>query len=87
MTSTRAYCAVFSAIVLACGMSTQAAERQQLHGHVPAAVAQMGLRPVGRLPSTEQLNLAIGLPLRNQELLGQMLQQIYDPATHGIISI
>ncbi len=42
---------------------------------------------VGRLPSTEQLNLAIGLPLRNQELLGQMLQQIYDPATHGIISI
>src|SRR5208283_50867 len=57
----------------------QAAERQMLHGHVPAAVAQ--LSPVGSLPSTHRLNLAIGLPLRNQEALTKLLQQIYDPAS------
>ena len=57
----------------------QAAERQVLHGHVPAVVAQ--LLPVGSLPGTNRLNLAIGLPLRNQEALTSLLRQIYDPAS------
>ena len=57
-----------------------AAERQRLNGgHVPAAVAR--LAPVGRLPGSQRLNLAIGLPLRNQEELDRLLQQLYDPAS------
>jgi len=44
-----------------------AAERQVLHGHVPAAVARFNLQPTGQLPATNRLALAIGLPLRNPE--------------------
>ena len=57
----------------------QAAERQVLHGHVPAAVAR--LQPLGNFAGTNRLNLAIGLPLRNQAALSNLLHQIYDPAS------
>ena len=56
-------------------------ERQVLRGHVPKAVARLGLRPTGRLPATNRLNLAIGLPLRNTNALNQLLQDMYDPAS------
>ena len=36
---------------------------------------------IGRLPSTSSLNLAIGLPLRDQAALNRLLQEIYDPAS------
>jgi subtilase family serine protease len=36
---------------------------------------------MGRFPGTNRLNLAIGLPLRNEEALDNLLQQIYDPAS------
>src|SRR5258708_891412 len=57
-----------------------AAERQLLPGHVPAAVRALNLQPNGQLPPTNQLQLAIGLPLRNQQELTSLLAQIYDPA-------
>jgi hypothetical protein len=50
-----------------------------LPGHVPAIVAH--LSPIGRLPATNRLNLAIGLPLRNQAALQLLLHQLYDPAS------
>ena len=50
-----------------------------LHGHVPAATAR--LTPNGRLPATHQLHLAIGLPLRNQSELDDLLRQLYDPTS------
>ena len=53
--------------------------RQFLHGHVPAAVAK--LTPTGRLPATNHLFLAIGLSLRNQAVLDELLRQLYDPAS------
>ena len=56
-------------------------ERQVLPGHVPKTVARLGLRPVGRLPATNRLNLAIGLPLRNTNALSKLLQDMYDPAS------
>ena len=56
------------------------AERQLLKGHVPAAVAG-GLAPAGRLPASQPLRLAIGLPLRNQPALTNLLRQLYDPAS------
>lgn len=51
----------------------------KLHGHVPAVVAQ--LRSTGSLPAETDLSLAIGLPLRNKEGMGGLLQQIYDPSS------
>jgi uncharacterized repeat protein (TIGR01451 family) len=53
--------------------------RQFLHGHVPAAVAH--LTPLGLLPATNELHLAISLPLRNEDELNKLLQEIYDPAS------
>ena len=58
---------------------TRAVGAQIIQGQVPAAVAR--LLPFGRLPATERLNLAIGLPLRSREELDALLQQIYDPAS------
>jgi uncharacterized repeat protein (TIGR01451 family) len=55
-----------------------AAQRQFLKGHVPAAVNNT--LPVGDLPASTRLNLAIGLPLRNRETLTNLLQELYDPA-------
>jgi autotransporter-associated beta strand protein len=57
------------------------AAQQVLHGHVPEVVGRLHLRPVGRLPGTNQLNLTIGLPLRNREALTNLLEQLYDPAS------
>ena len=56
-----------------------AAGPQQLHGHVPAAVRS--LPSLGRLDGAKQLELVIGLPLRNQDALTNLLRDIYDPAS------
>jgi hypothetical protein len=53
-------------------------ERVTLAGHVPAVVAA-GLTPKGRLPATQPLYLAIGLPLREPAALEELLRQLYDP--------
>jgi subtilase family serine protease len=58
---------------------TAAQERRLLTGHVPAQAAKAAV--VGRLPSTNSLNLAIGLPLREQAAVTRLLQDIYDPAS------
>jgi subtilase family serine protease len=58
--------------------SMKAAVRQTLHGHVPAAIGR--LTPLGRSPRTNQLSLVLGLPLRNQQALDELLGQLYDPA-------
>jgi uncharacterized repeat protein (TIGR01451 family) len=50
-----------------------------LRGHVPAAVSR--LQSSGRLDGATNLNLAIGLPLRNQAALSNLLQQLYDPSS------
>ena len=55
--------------------------QQILPGHVPEAVSRLRLQPTDRLPGTNQLALAIGLPLRNQETLTNLLQRLYDPAS------
>lgn len=55
------------------------ADRVFLPGVVPAVVAR--LTPLGPLPATNRLNLAIGLPLRNEAALTNLLQQMYDPGS------
>jgi subtilase family serine protease len=59
----------------------QAAERQVLQGHIPLAVASLHLQPVNALATSQRLKLAISLPLRNNEALTNLLEQIYDPAS------
>ena len=56
-----------------------AADRQVVQGNVPAVVSQ--LQPLGRLPAASSLNLTIGLPLRNEQALDDLLREIYDPAS------
>ena len=63
------------------GTSARAADRQVLPGHVPQAVAKLNLQATGRLPATNRLRLAIGLPLRNTNDLERLLQDMYDPAS------
>jgi|GEM_PF-372783 len=58
-----------------------AAEMQQIHGHVPVTITKLNLQPLGRLPATTNLNLAIGLPVRNPAEFQDLLQQIYDPTS------
>ena len=55
--------------------------KQMLPGHVPLAIASFHLQATRLLPATNRLNLAIGLPLRNQEALQKLLAEIYDPAS------
>ena len=57
----------------------EANAQQVLTGHVPHAVAES--RAGSRLAGTLRLNLAIGLPLRNQDELDELLTQLSDPAS------
>ncbi len=50
-----------------------------LRGHVPAVVAELPVK--GTLEPTNRLNLAIGLPLRDEHGLSNFLAQVYDPAS------
>lgn len=52
-----------------------------LTNNVPAAISRFHLKPIHPLPPTNHLNLAIGLPLRNQDELNRLLKEIYDPAS------
>jgi subtilase family serine protease len=54
---------------------------QVLSNTVPPVVAT--LQPIGPLDGAQVLNLAIALPLRNQQGLEDFLQQLYDPASPG----
>jgi hypothetical protein len=71
---------VLSLLAFGLPLAGSAAPRQKLSGHhVPAAVAR--LAPTGSLPGSQRLSLAIGLPLRNEQELDALLQQLYDPAS------
>jgi hypothetical protein len=61
----------------------QISNLQTLHGLVPAAIAKFGLKPVGHLDGTKRLSLVIGMPLRNQESLDNLLQQLYDTSSQN----
>ena len=55
------------------------AEVKTLPGHVPGVVSK--LLASGRLPATNRLELAIGLPLRNHRALNAWLREVYDSAS------
>lgn len=60
-------------------LTLHAAQMRALHGHVPAVIAN--LAPIGRLPGSQRLDLAVGLPLRNREELANLLDRLYDPGS------
>jgi subtilase family serine protease len=63
---------------------------QVLHNHVRPAVASGQAAPVGALPSTQRMNLAIQLPIRNQAELTSFLDRLYDPSSpdfHQFLSV
>ena len=60
-------------------ISGQAQQKTQLlHNHVRPVVANGQAAPVGLLPATKRMNLAIMLPLRNQPELTSFLDRLYD---------
>src|ERR1700686_1942830 len=46
--------------------------------HVPKITSS--LKRVGRLAPSSELHLSLGLPLRNNEVLDELLRDLYDPA-------
>ncbi len=52
---------------------------QVLHGHVPKITKK--LKPNGRLNANAQMEVSIGLPLRNREQLTNLLEDISNPAS------
>jgi hypothetical protein len=71
---------LWAAIILLCGICPVfGADLKVLHGHVPKVISS--LTPKGRLAATNQLWLAIGLPLRDAAGLDSFLAQVYDPAS------
>ena len=61
--------------------ATAPAAQRTLSGSVPPVLARFALVPVQSLPSTNVLNLAISLPVRNQAGLDLLVRQISDPAS------
>ena len=71
--------AVCTVLLLLAGARITAVASQIVPGHVPRATA--GLQPVRQLDGTNQLKLAISLPLRDKVGLTNLLQEIYDPTS------
>jgi PKD repeat protein len=75
-------CRLISALLLIAFQAHSAASQTQaLPGHVPTVVSALHLQPLGRLPASQQLSLAIGLPLHHRDALTNLLRQIYDPTS------
>jgi hypothetical protein len=71
---------VAAALALLCGVCPVFGTGWKvLRGHVPAVVAR--LKPVGQLAATNELSLAIGLPLRDEAGLDRYLREVYNPAS------
>jgi subtilase family serine protease len=68
-----------SLLAVATPLVQSTSQEKTLSGHVPEVVSQ--LSPIGRVPATSQLHLAIGLPLRDSAGLDEFLAQLYDPAS------
>lgn len=66
-------------LALVCPGRLTAAQPQPLPRHVPALIAHLPVR--GALAATNWLQLAIGLPLRNQDQLTNLLTQLYQPGS------
>ena len=62
-------------------MTLSAADKRLTSFSVPAAVAHGNVVSLGRVPATNQLRLALDLPLRNAAELTNLLAAIYSPGS------
>jgi len=68
---------LLATVVLGVACPVFGAGTKTLHGHVPDAARR--LTPMGRLTATNELRLAIGVPLRDLAGLEKFLAEVYDP--------
>jgi hypothetical protein len=62
-------------------MTLYAADKRLTSFNIPAAAAHGNVAAPGHLPATNQLRLALDLPLRNAAELTNLLEAIYNPAS------
>ena len=78
------------AAILSVVSQAQSERRPMLTSHVPHEVAS-GVAPiVGHLPAQQRISLALSLPLRNQDQLERLLEDIYNPHSpsyHHFLSV
>jgi hypothetical protein len=79
MTAVRRFQWLMLVSILGMALPLSAAERQLAPGHVPEIVKH--LQPAGDLPAETPLNLAIGLPLRNVQMLESLERDVCNPAS------
>jgi subtilase family serine protease len=78
--TTKLFVGVAGLALLAMGaLPAPAAERHAFDTRVPEAAKHLPM--LSRLPATNQLHLVIGLPLRNQDILTNLVRRLYDPAS------
>jgi hypothetical protein len=70
---------LFVCFLAACSFSVLAGERRTLHGHLRPEWRKK--RSVEEFSGTNQIKLAIGLPLRNRQALSRFLSGISDPGS------
>jgi subtilase family serine protease len=67
---------IFALLAVLYLLTIPASARQQLHGHVPREANTSSY--LGTMDTASTLNLAISLPLQNQDQLQQFLSAVYD---------
>jgi len=72
---------ILVAVILLQTLALRAAGRRSLQSQVPGDVASGLLMPTGRYPSSNRIDIAIALPLRDPEGLKELLSQISNPAS------
>ncbi|HEY6273059.1 MAG TPA: choice-of-anchor D domain-containing protein [Terriglobales bacterium] len=84
-------CAAIFLLFAVAGQTQQPPSNLQvLHNHVRSVINNGQAVPVGQMPVTESMNVAIMLPLRNQAELTSLLNRIYDPSSpdyHHFLSV
>jgi hypothetical protein len=81
-------CVFFVAVFFLASTPGRAEPSRTLRGHVPEVLG--GLRPLAEVTAKTNLQLAVGLPLRNKPALTNLIQDLYDPASpkfHRYLSV
>src|SRR5215510_14166173 len=79
MNKPRIFTTIQKALAILFSVTITCHASESLTGHVLPELQR--LQTVGTPSSDTRLQLAIGLPLRNQEALTNLLEQLYDPAS------
>jgi Pro-kumamolisin, activation domain/Carbohydrate binding module (family 6) len=72
---------VLAAVLLVATVSSQAQKQSLLTSHTRPAVASGQARLADRLPASQTMRLVLTLPLRNQEELDGLIEDLYNPSS------